>query len=81
MAAAAAEFKLELLVIQSHMAQKPVLRGDVGTRVRVMRAGGQRRERSYTADFNISRARRSLFWKGTADQSFFLVDFFIVMTF
>jgi len=37
------EFELEL--IQSHMAQKPVLRGDVGARVRVIRAYDQRDER------------------------------------
>ena len=41
----AAELELEL--IQSHMAQKPVLRGEVGARVRVIRAYGQRRERRY----------------------------------
>jgi len=39
--------ELELEVIQSHMAQKPVLRGEVGARVRVIRACGQRRERRY----------------------------------
>ena len=37
--------ELELEFIQFHMAQKPVLRGEVGARVRVIRACGQRRER------------------------------------
>ena len=36
--------ELELELIQSHMAQKPMLRGEVGARVRVIRACGQRRE-------------------------------------
>ena len=39
--------ELELELIQSHMAQKPMLRGEVGARVRVIRACGQRRERRY----------------------------------
>jgi len=39
--------ELELELIQSHMAQKPVLRGEVGVRVRVIRACGLRRERRY----------------------------------
>jgi len=39
--------KLELELIQSHMAQKPMLRGEVGTRVRVIRACNQRREGRY----------------------------------
>ena len=33
--------ELELELIQSHMAQKPMLRGEVGARVRVIRACGQ----------------------------------------
>ena len=36
--------ELELELIQSHMAQKQMLRGEVGARVRVIRACGQRRE-------------------------------------
>ena len=32
--------ELELELIQSHMAQKPMLRGEVGARVRVIRACG-----------------------------------------
>ena len=39
--------ELELELIQSHMAQEPMLRGEVGARVRVIRACGQRRERRY----------------------------------
>jgi len=31
-------FELELELVQFHMAQKPVLRGEVGARVRVIRA-------------------------------------------
>ena len=37
----------EVEVAQPHMAQKPMLRGEVGARVRVIRACGQRRERRY----------------------------------
>jgi len=36
--------ELELELMQSHMAQKPVLRGEVGARVRVIRACGQRQK-------------------------------------
>ena len=39
--------ELELDIIQPHMAQEPMLRGEVGARVRVIRACGQRRERRY----------------------------------
>ena len=39
--------ELELELIQPHMAQKPMLRGEVGARVRVKREGGQRREGRY----------------------------------
>ena len=39
------ELELELELIQPHMTQKPVLRGEVGASVRVIRACGQRRER------------------------------------
>ena len=35
---APSELELELELIQSHMAQKPMLRGEVGARVRVIRA-------------------------------------------
>ena len=42
-----ARFELDLELIQPHMAQKPMLRGEVGARVRVIRACGQRRERRY----------------------------------
>ena len=37
----------ELELIQPHVAQKPVLRGEMGARVRVIRACGQRREERY----------------------------------
>jgi len=39
--------ELELELIQYHMAQKPLLRGEVGARLRVIRACGQRRERRH----------------------------------
>ena len=39
--------ELELEQAQSHMAQKPMLRGDVGARVYVIRACGQRQEGRY----------------------------------
>jgi len=39
--------ELELEPIQSHMAQKPMLRGEVGARVRVIRTCGKKRERRY----------------------------------
>ena len=38
---------VELELVQSHSAQKPMLRGEVGARVRVIRACGQRRERRF----------------------------------
>ena len=40
-------FELELELVQYHMAQKPMLRGEVGARVRVIRACDQRREGRY----------------------------------
>ena len=40
-------FELELELIQSHIAQKPMLRGEVGACVRVIHACGQRREGRY----------------------------------
>ena len=40
-------FELELELIQPHMAQKPMPRGEVGARVGVIRASGQRQERRY----------------------------------
>ena len=39
------QLELELELIQPHKAQKPMLRGEVGARVRVVRACDQRRER------------------------------------
>ena len=39
--------ELELELIQPHMAQKPMLRGEVGACVRVTRECGQRREARY----------------------------------
>jgi len=41
------ELELEHELTQPHMAQKPMMRGDGGSCVRVIRACGQRREKSY----------------------------------
>ena len=56
--------ELELELIQSHMgAQKPMLRGEVGARVRVIRACDQRRERKYgRARTQSNCARKGCLW-------------------
>ena len=41
------ELELELDLIPPYMTEKPVLRGEVGARVRVIRVCGQRREGRY----------------------------------
>jgi len=49
--------ELELELIQSHMAQKPMLQGEVGARVRVIRACGQRRERRFQKNLKTQKVK------------------------